>query len=368
MNTMRAARLHEPGAPFRVDTIPVPEPRPTDVVVRVRACGVVPNLKNVVNNYTQRHPTLKPRTLPAVYGLDAVGVVSAVGSTVRSIRPGDRVYVNPALTCGSCPACRRGDSVNCPDFTFHGYFGFGPGSHKLFEDYPYGGFSEYMTAPAANLVKLSEQVSDEEGARFGYLGTAYSALRKAHFSPGQSVLIDGVTGTLGVGAALLALAMGAAKVFGTGRNQALLQRIKAFAPDRVHTLTLGGPSVRDAVLEATDGLGVDALLITLGPGAPAASTLEGLQALRRGGIAVGCGALAETLPVDPLVFMRRQLQFRGSLWFTTAEAEDMAAMAAAKTLDLSVFEHQRFPLDRINEALDAVDQRNGGLTNIIITP
>jgi threonine dehydrogenase-like Zn-dependent dehydrogenase len=367
-NTMRAARLHEMGTPFRIDRIEVPEPGPHDVQVEVRACGVVPNLRNVVTSYTSKHPTLPARRLPAAYGLDASGVVAAVGSAVHGLAIGDRVYVNPGLSCGGCEACRRGSPTQCPDFTFQGYFGFGPGSQKLFDAYPTAGFCERLVAPAANIVRLPDGVSFEQGARFGYLGTAYSALRKGGLVPGGTVLVDGITGTLGLGAALLALAMGASRVFGTGRNQDLLDRVRAFAPQRVQPIRLGTRAVNEEVMEATGGLGVDTYLGALGPGAPVDSTLHGLLSLRRGGRAVGMGALAATLPVDPLLMMRRQLSYAGSLWFTTAEGQDMAAMAAGGTLDLSAFEHQAFPLERVNEAVQATEHRHGGLTNIVVTP
>ena len=109
---MRAARLHKIGDPFQIDTIPIPEVRPTDVLVEVKAAGVVPNLRNVVTNYPQWFPFLPLPQLPAIYGLDSAGIVSKVGSQVRSdIKPGDRVYVNPGLSCGTCQACRRGDHI-----------------------------------------------------------------------------------------------------------------------------------------------------------------------------------------------------------------------------------------------------------------
>lgn len=366
--TMRAARLHAVGTPFRIDTIDVPQPGSHDVQVQVRACGVVPNLRNVVTGYSERHPTLPPRRLPAAYGLDAAGVVTAVGAAVHGIAPGDRVYVNPGLGCGGCEACRRGHATQCPDFTFQGYFGFGPGSQRLFDAYPTAGFGEYLVAPAANLVRLPPQLGFEQAARFGYLGTAYSALRKAQLAPGGTVLIDGITGTLGLGAALLALAMGAARVFGTGRNAELLNRVHRLAPDRVTAFDAGQTAVDAVVMERTGGIGVDAYVGALGPGAPADSTLAGLRALRRGGCAVGMGALAQTLALDPLLMMRRQLSYQGSLWFSTAEGQDMAAMAAAGTLDLGLFEHQRFPLERLNEAIEATDSRHGGLSNIVVMP
>lgn len=61
---MRAARLHETGKPFQIDTIPVPEVRPTDVLVEVKAAGVVPNLRNVVTHYPTWFPFLPLPKLP----------------------------------------------------------------------------------------------------------------------------------------------------------------------------------------------------------------------------------------------------------------------------------------------------------------
>lgn len=363
---MRAARLHTEGKPFQVDSVPVPDVRPTDVLVEVKAAGVVPNLRNVVTHYSEWFPFLPLPKLPAIYGLDSAGVVAAVGSQVRSgIKVGDRVYVNPGLSCGSCTACRRGDNVNCTAYTFQGYFGFGPGSQQIFEDYPYGGFGQYLTAPASNLVVLPESISFEQGARFGYLGTSYSALRKAQFSPGQTVLVDGGTGTLGLGAVILALAMGAAKVFATGRNKTLLAKLQQLDA-RVLPIELGLRPTADVVMEATGGYGVDVLIETLGPNAPPATVLDAFNGLRRGGKAVNIGGVAEPIPLEPFPLMCLQKSYIGSLWFTTAEGQDMADMAHAGTLNLGVFEHERFTLDQVNDALEAVDKRGGGFTNVVI--
>jgi alcohol dehydrogenase len=183
MATMKAARLHQVGTKFSIDEIAVPKPRPNDVLIKVKACGIIPNMKNVMAHYAEWFPFLPLPPLPAIYGLDASGEVVEVGSQVKSIKSGDRVYVNPGTSCGSCHACRCGQPINCDAYTFLGYFGFGPRSSQVFVDYPYAGFAEYMTAPASSLVKLPASVSYESAARLGYLGTAYSALRKAGLAP-----------------------------------------------------------------------------------------------------------------------------------------------------------------------------------------
>lgn len=366
MATMQAARLHEVGTVFSIDAIERPTPRPTDVLIKVKACGIIPNMKNVMQHYAEWFPFLPLPPLPAIYGLDAAGEVVEVGSHVHAIKPGDRVYVNPGVSCGSCHACRRGEPINCDAYTFLGYFGFGERSKQVFQDYPFAGFAEYMTAPASSLVKLPDSISWEAGARFGYLGTAYSALRKAGTCAGQSVLISGATGTLGLGAVLLALAMGATKVFGMARNRELLERVRQLDPKRVHVLSVGDEPIGDWVRSHTEGLGADIFIDAVGPGAPHSTSLAGLDSLRRGGRMVDIGGMSEPLPLEMFRLMCFQISVIGSLWFDVAEGQDMAEMAAAGTLDLSVFEHQSYPLSKIDDALAAVDQRNGGFTNVVI--
>lgn len=368
MSKMQAARLHEVGPTFTIDQIDIPACGPNDVLVQVKACNVVPNLRNVIERYPEWFPYLPLPKLPAIYGLDAAGVVSAVGSQVHSVKPGDRVYVNPGRSCGSCHACLRGQHLNCTAFTFQGYFGFGPGSQQVFEDYPYGGFCEYMTAPVSGLVKLPESITFEQGCRFGYLGTAYSALRKASVSAGQTVLINGSTGTLGLGAVMLALAMGATKVLGIARNRQLLERVRQLDPARVHVLSIGDQPIDEWVHGHTDGLGVDVFIDAVGPGAPHQISVDGIKSLRRGGRMVDIGGMSEDLPLPMFQLMCYQISVIGSLWFTVAEGQDMAEMAAAGTLDLTVFDQEVFPLSKVNDALDALEARRGGFTNVVVTP
>jgi D-arabinose 1-dehydrogenase-like Zn-dependent alcohol dehydrogenase len=376
MTTMTAARLHYYDEPMRLDRMPIPDPRPTDVLVEVKACGIVPNLARVVANFFgTRTPDLKIMPpLPAIFGLDPTGVIAKIGDQVRSIRSGDRVYVNPARKCGSCRMCRSGQPLDCPNFTFQGYFG---RSQEIMKAYPYGGLCQYITAPEDALVKLPDNVSFEAAARFGYFGTAYAAMKKLGVGPGQAFLVNGISGTLGLNAAMLALAMGATKILGTGRNAALLNRVKALSPHRIEIFAIddskGAPAGPADPLVAwtrsmTEGYGVDSVLDCLPPGAPAAALVRALYTLRRGGRAANVGAVMEMLPLNAFWLMTNRIGLQGSVWFTTGEGEEMAAMAAAGTLDLSPLEHRIFPLSQVNEALAAMDNRNGGFTNFVVDP
>lgn len=369
MAMMKVARMHEVGQPMKIEQIEVPEPGPGDVLVKVHACGIVPNLANILANWTSWFPQNPLPPLPAVFGLDPAGEIVAVGSRVYDWKVGERVYVNPGRYCGGCRPCRNGDLINCTHYTFNGYFGFSQNSLKIYKDYPYGGLGEYMTAPQYSLVRLPDNVNYEQAARFGYLGTMYSALRKSEVGPGKTLLINGINGTLGLGGALLGLAMGVTRILGTGRSVELLERVRQLDPNRIQVLsTTGDQSVDDWVKEVTGGLGADVYVDALGPGAPHEAMLQGLRSLKRGGRAYNIGAVAGDVGMDVHTLMDQQQCFEGSVWFTAGEGQDMADMAEAGTLDLSVFEHVCYPLDQVNDAISGIGARHGGFGNYVIKP
>jgi alcohol dehydrogenase len=366
--TMRAARMHEVGGRMTIDIVDKPVARGTDVVVEVKSCGMVPNLGNVLANWPSWCPHLPLPKLPAIFGLDPAGVVTQVGEQVIGIRPGDRVYVSPARSCGACPPCLDGRRTECRYYTFNGYFGFQPESQLIYDLYPEAGFAEFMRAPQYALVKLPDSLSFEDAARLGYLGTAFSALKKCGAIAGHSVLINGASGTLGLGAVLFALAMGASRIFATGRDEGLLARVKALAPARIETFSTKTGSIEPWVRSLTNGAGADFMLDTLGAVASLEVLDDAMHAVRRGGRIVNIGGTVGKLPIDVKWLMDEQMAFIGSVWFTTAEAYEMVAMIEGGSVDLSILSHRVGRLDEINEAISGVGSGDGGFTTYMITP
>jgi alcohol dehydrogenase len=366
--TMTAARMHTVGGELKLETLPTPKPGDMDVLVRVKACGIVPNLGNILAHWPTWFPKMPQPPLPAVFGLDPAGEIVAVGRQVHSLKPGDRVYVNPGRSCGTCRHCRRGDTISCKHYVFQGYFAFNEHGLQTFADYPIGGLSEYMVAPAAAIVTIPDNMAYEQAARLGYLGTFYSALKKTNVGPGDTLLVNGISGTLGIGAAVFAPAMGVSKILGTGRDRKLLEDVKALAPSRIEVFSIDDGSVTDFAMSHTNGEGVDAFIDCLGPGALHETFLQGLYSLRRGGIAVDIGAVMGPVSIDVHHMMDRNQRLYGSAWLTTAEGQEMADMVAAGVIDLSIFETQGRPLSEVNDAISGIAQRHGGFSNFVIYP
>ncbi|WP_201840481.1 alcohol dehydrogenase catalytic domain-containing protein [Microvirga zambiensis] len=360
--TMRAARLHAVGEPMRIDQVERPVATGTDVVVHVKACGMVPNLANVLANWETWYPQMPLPPRPAIHGLDPSGVIHQVGDKVVSLKPGDRVYVNPGRFCGACHECSSGRPQACGHWTLGGYFGYNSKSMEMFERYPYGGFCEFMLAPQAQVIKIPDNMTFVQGSRMGYLGTSYAALKKCGPLMGRSLIINGASGTLGVGATLFALAMGIGKIYAIARGEELLSRLKALAPDRIETFSNRTGSSAAFVRARTDGIGADLMLDTLGAKAPLESMLDAMKGVRRGGRIVNIGGTSGDLPVDVKWWMDEQMELIGSVWFTAAEGMEVAGMVKTGVIDLSVMEPMVWPLENINEAISGVASGDGGFT------
>ncbi len=175
---MKAWRLHHPGtaeeAPLRLEEIPVPQPGPGQVLLRVRLCGVChTDLHTVEGDIT-------PPRYPVIPGHQVVGEVAALGEGVRALRLGQRVGV-PWLyaACGECEFCRRGEENLCPNARFTGF-------------HTGGGYAEYMLAEARYALPLPESIPDVQAAPLlcaGIIG--YRSLRKADVAPGERVGLFG---------------------------------------------------------------------------------------------------------------------------------------------------------------------------------
>ncbi|MNF96277.1 hypothetical protein D3C76_1343080 [compost metagenome] len=108
------------------------------------------------------------------------------------------------------------------------------------------------------------------------------------------------------------------------------------------------------------------MLDTLGAKAPAELSVDAMKAVARGGRIIQIGGVAGPIPIDPHPFMCAQLQYIGSLWFTTAEGDEMASMIDSGAFDLSLLEERAYPLERLNEALDDIQSQANGFTNFHI--
>ena len=189
--TMKAAVVHEFGRPLRIEEVPVPEPGPDQILVKVEACGVC---------HTDLHAAdgdwpVKP-TPPFIPGHEGVGHVAAVGAGVKCVKEGDRVGVPWLHTaCGRCSYCMTGWETLCAAQKNTGYS-------------VNGGFAEYVLADPDYVGHLPDGLEFALAAPILCAGvTVYKGLKETDTKPGDTVVISGIGG-LGHIAVQYAKAMG----------------------------------------------------------------------------------------------------------------------------------------------------------------
>lgn len=281
---MKAIRVHKFGGPevLQLDEVADPKAGPGQVLVQVKAAGV-----NPVDTYIRSGSYASLPPLPYVPGGDAAGVVKVVGDGVRRLRPGDRVWI-----------ARQ------------------------------AGYAELAACDASMVHALPASLSFGQGAAVGVpYATAYRGLHhKAHARPGQTVLVHGASGGVGIAAVQLAIAHGMT-VIGTGgteRGRTLVAEQGAH-----HVLDHTSADYPKRVMELTDGHGVDVVLEMLAN----VNLQTDLDLVARFGCIVVIGNRG-SIEINPRATMSKDVTITG-LALLNASPADLSAIMAALTAGLA---------------------------------
>jgi len=348
----RAALFHGPGRPFEVREIDVDEPREGEVLVRMAAVGICGTDLHLVKGEWNR-PT------PAVLGHEGAGVIEAVGAGVEGLSPGERVVLSWAPACGDCPDCRRRRPAACltlgraiaagtlPD----GTTGLSVDGERVYRGTATGAMTERLVVHSKVALPLGEDVPLEHAAFLGCaaLTGVGAALFAARVEPGSSVL---VVGAGGVGQFVVqgARIAGADPILVCdpleGRREVAVRlgATHATAPDELEAL----------IADVAPG-GVDFAFDAVGDPSTSATALRWT---RNAGLCtlVGMPATGARLDLDPGDFNRREKRLTGTIYGSEDPAVALPILldhVRAGRLQLEPMVGPRFPLDGINEAVDA---------------
>lgn len=308
---MKALVVHQPGGTdvLKMEQVPDPTPGPKDVVIKVDACGVC------YHDIVTRNGTLKSGVkMPCILGHEISGTVVEVGRDVRSFRTGDRVATAQRYhICGACRFCRTGRETLCPDRKFTGDYGM------------VGGYAEYVAIEDDNVALVPDGVALQDAAIVACaIGTILNAIREVgHLQPGESALVTGAGGGLGLHAVQLARAAGAYVVAQTTSPEKA-DRIRELGAHEV-IVHARGEDFSAAVKKATGGQGVDVAIDNVGS--------QLFEPIRRsmgiGGRWILIGQLSgQFVPFNPAQLFLKNVSMLSATSTTRKQLEDCLALVA----------------------------------------
>ena len=335
---MKAAYISKHGGNevLTVGELSEPVPGPGEVLVGIRAAAL-----NRLDVFVRNGIPGVPVAFPHVPGADGCGVVEAVGAGAKGLAEGDRVVLQPGLSCGACEFCRDGETSLCVDYGILG-------EHRA------GTLAEKVVVPARNAWKAPAHLSDEEAASFPLAAmTAWRMLvTRAALRPGESVLIHGIGGGVSAFALQIARLAGASLVIVTSGSAEKLERASSLGADVA--LDYRKVDVGRKVRELTGKRGVDVVVDSVG----AATWRASLTAAAKKGRIVTCGATSGPNPEEEIrIIFWKQLSILGSTMGTDSEFAALLRAVEAKRV-LPVVD-EVFSLDDVRAAYERLESGAG---------
>ncbi|ULL09059.1 zinc-binding dehydrogenase [Mycobacterium liflandii] len=344
--TMRAERFYADSKTVVLEDVPIPEPGPGEVLVKVAYCGICHSDLSLING---TFPTQAP---VVTQGHEASGTIAKLGPEVDGWSEGDRVVVAAGRPCQSCPNCRRGDTVNCLRIQLMAF---------AYD----GAWAEYTVAQAAGLTRVPDNVSLDQAAILAdAVSTPFGAVvRTGKVAVGESV---GVWGVGGVGTHIVQLArlVGAVPVIALDINPVVLDRALELGAD--YAFDSRDDQLHDKLAEITGGRMLDVAFDAVGL---KATFEQALGSLTAGVRLVGVGMSAESPTVGPTsMFGLTHKQVLGHLGYQNVDIETLAKLVSLGRLDLSRSISEIVPLEDLPLGIEKLERQDGNPIRILVQP
>jgi NADPH:quinone reductase-like Zn-dependent oxidoreductase len=332
---MKVVRIHEHGGPevLRYEDVPEPQPRPDQVLVRVRACAL-----NHLDLWVRGGIPGMKFALPHVLGSDIAGEVVAVGDLCQRVTPGWRVVLSPGLSCRQCPQCLAGRDNFCRSYTL-----FGSGVD--------GGYTELLAAPEYAVIRIPDELPFEEAAAAPLVSlTAWHMLfGRAQLAPGEDVLV--LAASSGVGSMAIQFArLMRCRVIATAGGAEKMAKARELGAD--HVIDHYKQDIAAEVRKITGRRGVDVVIEHVG----VATWEKSVMSLAAGGRLVTCGATTGyDAKIDIRYLFSRQLSLLGSFMGSMGELHDALKFVFRKQVRPVL--DRVYPLSEIRAAHERLENK-----------
>lgn len=347
MMKVKAAVCHEFGTDLVIEDVVLAPPKSGQVAVKLEACAVCHSDISYINGDWGGH-------LPAVYGHEAAGVISAVGHGVKQYVVGDSVIATMIKSCGTCPTCASGHQVNCEEGSQKGNtspIALADGTVAE-QGLQTGAFAQVAVVDQSQVVKIPDDIPKDVASLLacGVITGLGAVINTAGVRAGQTVVVIGAGG-VGLNAIQGAALVGASKIIVLDLEAEKLEGALEFGATDV--INASDKTVARQVRKLTGGRGADFVFVTVG----VISVFEiapRFLAPRGEMIMVGMPPSGAKASYEPVILSALSQSIKGSMMGDTVLKRDIPWLIEQYRqgrLKLDELITNRYPLEQINEAI-----------------
>jgi L-iditol 2-dehydrogenase len=343
---MKAAVMHRTRE-IQLEELPVPDIGANEVLIKVVAVGVC---GSDLHYYTHGRIGKYVVDRPFILGHECSGDIAAAGSDVRHLKAGDRVAVEPGVTCGYCEACKEGRYNLCPKVKF------------LATPPCNGAFAQYIKVRQDFVYKIPDSLTYEEAALIEPFSVGIHAAARTRLQPDSSVAIIGM-GPVGLMAIAAAKAYGASTIIAADLEPLRLEA--AYRMGATHVINIREQDPTKAILRITGDKGVDVAWETAGTPSALQSAL---LSVRRGGKLAVVGLPAQEEVALNIPFMvDNEIDIYGVFRYANTYPRGIRSLSTG-LVDANILVTDKYPLERTQEALERALNHKSECLKAVVYP
>ena len=345
-DTMRAQRLDTTTHEVSVQDVPVPQPGPGEVLIKIAYCGICHSDLSLIDGTF-------PSAVPVItQGHEASGTIAALGAGVDGWQVGDRVIPAAGRPDFTCPECRRFNFSGCLNLALMAF---------AYD----GAWAEYTTALAVSLTRVPDNVPLDQAAILAdAVATPWGAVvNTASVQVGESV---GVWGLGGIGTHIVQIArlVGAMPIVALDLNAEVRERALTLGADVAVDPT--APDAADLIRDATDGRGLDVTFDAVG--LPVTFD-QARAATRPGGRLVSVGMSNQDINLGSTIMLGlSRITIMGHLGYRNEDIATLAALVSTGRLDISRSISGVVALEDVAEGIHRLETHEGNPIRILVQP
>lgn len=320
--------------------MPLPKIKDDEALVKVKAVSICGSDLHAYLGVSKR------RVPPLVMGHEFSGEIASVGSKVKNLREGERVVIEPIVSCGTCRLCQLGRNNICENLQLVGL-------------HVSGAFSEYVAVPAQKCYPLPKAVSFEEASLVEPLAVAVHALKLAPLQKNDVIAIIG-SGAIGLMTLLVIKNQGV-------RNIVVLDTLeyRLVLARKLGATTTINVKKEDPIQTILKDGGADVVFEAVGH---QETVQQGLAMVKKGGKVIVIGMLETMMQLPMLDITVKELELQGSYGYTTDDFQQALKLIAQRKVDVTPLITHLLPLENIKSGFELLSQGTENVIKVVLKP